>query len=76
MITVNVVLLLVATLSVCYPQQPLPFLTMTFMSMTEVSNQYSDTFFMLAVTLRFIQGFGDAMAINAIYSAAAFEFRE
>jgi hypothetical protein len=37
---------------------------------------YSDTFFLLAVILRFIQGFGDAMAINAIYSAAAFEFRE
>ncbi|TNV79136.1 hypothetical protein FGO68_gene9708 [Halteria grandinella] len=33
-----------------------------------------DTFFLFAVILRFLQGLGDACAINAIYSASAYEF--
>ena len=64
------------------------FLTWTFKSKKcarLIDN--SDTFFMLAIGLRFLQGFGDACAINAskrsliepnviVYSASAFEFPE
>jgi len=42
-----------------------------------LDNDYERTsFFLLAVFLRFMQGFGDAIAINSIFSAVAFEYKE
>lgn len=42
-----------------------------------LGNDYDRTsFFLIAIFLRFMQGLGDAIAINSIYSAVAFEYQE